>query len=748
MKKLLYILLILLPAFTVAQRTVNVQVTDKEEGEPIEGATVNIDRTNVTGYTDTNGVAVLFSVPDSAEYAVVSYMGYFRKKVKLAAGNTIQVKLEEQEEELDEVVIVTTRNYKRNTELPTRIEVVTEEEVEERSHDKPSDVSHVIREQAGIQVQRTSATGGTMSIRLQGLRGRYAQVLKDGFPLFGGFSNVIGVTQIPPLDISQVEIIKGPASTLYGGDAIAGVVNFISRKPTERPVYDVMVNAELARAVDVGAFAAQNFKWFGFSLTGMYRYQREKDWNGDNFSETPLLKRYIISPQLYFDITEKARLNIGASYTNEDRLGGAMPYIQHKRDSVYTYFEKNITDHISTNFKFEYDFGKGGKLTLKNAVNYFDREMRLPYYYFSGTQLGSATEANYHWNQKKSDLVIGVDFRTDKVTERVDSAAIDRGYNYNTFGFFVQYLYNISERTNIEGGVRVDYNTKYGVYPLPHLGIKHVWSEVFVTRFNGGMGYKLPTIYQDESEQVRFVNVLPIADSIKPELSIGGTVDLLVKAPTVNGFSIVINQMYFITHILRPMLAVNKHIVGCTGDDCDNLMYINGRGWQQSRGIETSMKMSYRGANLNVYYTLTDNNLKINGVRGIAPLTSKHIVSFFAGYESKRFGIGIDCYYFSPVKLSDGSVGRRMWELGINGQVNLKYVLIFANLENILDMRQTTYGPIIQPGSSPQRPRFKEIYAPLEGRFFNVGVKVRLGEFARKNKPDDDTGLDRLKQTD
>lgn len=746
MKQILYIWLLLLPAFAAAQSTVTVQVEDKEESEPIQDAIVNIERTNITGYTDSNGVAVLFSVPDTAQHIIVSYLGYYRKKVKLSPGTSkIEVKLEEQEEELDEVVVVTTRNDKRNTELPTRIEVITEEEVEERSHDKPSDVSHVVREQAGIQVQRTSATAGTMSIRLQGLRGRYAQVLKDGVPLFGGFSNVIGVTQIPPLDITQVEIIKGPASTLYGGDAIAGVVNFITRKPSEKPIYDIMVNAEAARAVDVGSFAAQKFKWFGFSLTGMYRYQREKDWNGDNFTETPKLQRYIISPQLYFDITDKVKLNIGASYTNEDRLGGAIPYILGKDDSVYTYYEKNQTEHVSSNFKFEYNFGKGGKLTLKNAVNYFTRQMSLPYYYFDGTQLGTASELNYHVVIKqKHDAVIGVDFRSDRVKENADSAKVDRGYDYSTFGFFANYIFSPTEKTSLEAGVRVDYNTKYGVYGLPHIAIKHVWSEVFVTRLNGGMGYKLPTIYQDESEQVRFVNVLPIHDSIRPEISIGATGDLLVKAPSINGFNISVNQMYFITHIFRPMLAHVRNIGGCPGGDCQELNYVNGNGWQQSKGVETSLKMSYRGANLNVYYTLTDNNVKINGVRGIAPLTSKHIVSFFAGYESKRFGIGIDCYYFSPVKLSDGSVGRRMWELGINGQVNFRYVLIFANLENILDMRQTTYGPIVQPSPTYATPRFKEIYAPLEGRFFNAGIKVRLGEFSKKNKPNDE-GVEKIR---
>jgi outer membrane receptor for ferrienterochelin and colicins len=143
---------------------------------------------------------------------------------------------------------------------------VDNEEVEERSHDKPSDVSHILREQPGVQVQRTSATAGTMNIRLQGLSGRYVQILKDGVPLFNGLSTSIGITQIPPLDLQQVEIIKGPSSTLYGGDAIAGVINLISRQPTETPVYDILFNGESANAYDAGFYGAQKLNGFRFRL--------------------------------------------------------------------------------------------------------------------------------------------------------------------------------------------------------------------------------------------------------------------------------------------------------------------------------------------------------------------------------------------------------------------------------------------------------------------------------------------------
>jgi outer membrane receptor for ferrienterochelin and colicins len=107
---------------------------------------------------------------------------------------------------------------------------------------RPANVSMLLHESTGMQVQQTSAVSGNASIRVQGLDGRYTQLLKDGYPNFGNFASGLSILEIPPLDLKQVEIIKGPASTLYGGGAIAGVVNFISKTPKEKGEYNFILN--------------------------------------------------------------------------------------------------------------------------------------------------------------------------------------------------------------------------------------------------------------------------------------------------------------------------------------------------------------------------------------------------------------------------------------------------------------------------------------------------------------------------
>jgi iron complex outermembrane receptor protein len=705
--------------------------SDDEHGDTLSGATAHVLNTDIAGIADSNGLVELKDIPDGEQIIEFSYIGYFKKKYKInfprpPGAPVLMIKLQSQVEEVENVLISTTRNYQKPEYLPIQVDVIEEDDVEQESHDKPSDVSHILKEQPGIQLQRTSAISGTFGIRLEGLNPDYTQILKDGFPLFGGFSNVIGITEIPPLDIQQIEIVKGPASTLYGGDAIAGVINLISKQPTPEPDYELMFNGESAKAFDGGLYAAQKFKWFAFSLTGLYRYQQQKDWSGYGFTETPYLQRYSISPQLYFDLSKHVQLNVGGDYTHEYRVGGTDAYFNGAGDSSNYYYEKNTSNHLTSNFKLTVDFGDKGTLTFKNAFNYFTRSLQLPFYLFDGVQLASISEVNYHYNHKKYDLVAGIDFKSDQFNEGTDSSAVHRNYSFLTVGAFGQFIYHIDEKTAFEGGLRIDYNNVYGAYPLPHAAILENWNSIFSTRVNFGMGYQLPTIFRDESEEARYINVLPIASNLIPELSLGGTVGLNVKLPSFGGVNIILHQLYFITHILHPLLADTASIPNCPTGDCVQTSYQNGDGFVQSDGVETGVTLKYRGIETGIDYTLTDDYQKIDNVLSITPLTSKHILSLEAGYSIKNFFIGTDCYYYSPVKLSNGSTGHYIWEVGFSAQYSYKFLLIFANLENLLNITQTSFGPIVYPNPTYARPAFAEIYAPLEGRLFNAGVKIRL----------------------
>ena len=207
-------------------------------------------------------------------------------------------------------------------------------------------------------------------------------------------------------------------------------------------------------------------------------------------------------------------------------------------------------------------------------------------------------------------------------------------------------------------------------------------------------------------------------------MSLGGTFDLSVKPASKNGWRVEFNELFFFTRILNPILADTSR---------GRISYHNANGFMQAVGLETSLKVGYRGANLIIVYTLQDQSRIIDGVRSISPLTSKHIVSMLASYEWRnRFTIGLDCYYYSPQSLNDGTLSKPIWEMGINAQVIFKWVNIFCNFENILDFRQTNYSQIVFPNPTYHQPRFSELYAPLEGRVFNVGFKLKLAEFIKQ----------------
>jgi iron complex outermembrane receptor protein len=244
-------------AFSQEPRT-QLRVVVRSEGQPVAGATVVAG--SRSGQTDADGVAQLDAVPGTATVTATKE-GFFDGKgeTQVTAGQvaTVEIELTAQPDLEEEVVVVaSTRTGRRLEDQPTRVEVIGREEIEEKLLMTPGDIVMMLNEMGGLRVQATSPSIGAASVRVQGMKGRYTRFLSDGLPLFGQQVGGLGLLQIPPMDLGQVEVIKGVASAFYGAGAMGGVVNLLSRRPGDEPTYDALFNASTLSATDAVMYIA------------------------------------------------------------------------------------------------------------------------------------------------------------------------------------------------------------------------------------------------------------------------------------------------------------------------------------------------------------------------------------------------------------------------------------------------------------------------------------------------------------
>jgi len=239
------------------QQTVYIKVLYSLLKTPLSYASVRLKGAK-NGWTADSTGTVKIKLPSDSQTLVfiASYIGYESQEKLITtpfSDSLIVIELFSVEEE-EEVVIQSTRSSRTIRDIPTRVEFVAGEELDEKANMKPGDIRMVLNESTGITTQQTSATSANSSIRIQGLDGRYTQILKDGFPLYAGFSGGLGLLQTPPLDLKQFEVIKGSSSTLYGGGAIAGLVNLISKTPTEERELKFLLDITSAGGINTSSF--------------------------------------------------------------------------------------------------------------------------------------------------------------------------------------------------------------------------------------------------------------------------------------------------------------------------------------------------------------------------------------------------------------------------------------------------------------------------------------------------------------
>ncbi|WP_442794673.1 TonB-dependent receptor [Pelobium manganitolerans] len=498
-------------------------------GESLAGATVAFKELKIGASANTDGLIYIGGIPNGTHTATFSFIGFKPKTLNLSfplQHDTLNVALAADDDELDEIIVSSTRVRGSITDVPTRMEVLTTEELGEKSVMKPGDIRMVLNETTGITTQQTSATSGNTSIQIQGLDGRYTQILKDGFPLYAGFSGGLSLLQTPPLDLKQVEIIKGSASTLYGGGAIAGLVNLISKTPSDKRELSFQINGTSAGGLDLNSFYAEKYGKAGITVFAAHNRSKAYDPSDVGFSAIPEVQRFTFNPKLFIDISDKSTLSFGLNSGYERRIGGDMHYIRGENDPAHPFFEKNLSKRLSSQLAFDHQLNPQTNLSFKNSLNYFNRDLSVPSSSFSGEQFSSFSEFTLDYTKDKSEWIFGANFWSDSFREKDVTNVIPRDYDQEIFGLFAQNTYQLSEKTAIETGLRGDYVNHYGLVLLPRVSALFKLSSKVSSRIGGGFGYQTPNIFTDEAEQLHFEKVLPInTTQTKLEKSVGGNID-------------------------------------------------------------------------------------------------------------------------------------------------------------------------------------------------------------------------------
>ncbi len=635
---------VFLSLHSFSQNTFKALVKEKESNEALPGVTVSADSLLLNGVTNDSGLIVFTRLPEGSYRFHFYSVGHKPQSVfvQLPDTTTLTVFLQREEKTLEDVTVIsTTRNNQRIENAPLKVEVLGKEEMDEENAIRPANIASILGDVSGIQIQQSSAVSGNANIRIQGLEGRYTQILRDGMPLFEGFSGSFGVLSIPPLDLRQIELVKGSASTLYGGGAIGGLINLISKRPAANQELLLTLNQTTLKESDANVYASKKYKGAGYTFFGGLTYQKPVDVNKDGLTDLPRLATAIIHPRLFFYPNDKTVIIAGYGGTFEKRKGGDWELINGAGSSQHPFFEENKTARHTGELIAERNLPQGGKAILKASLSNFDRVIQTNTHYFKGAQLNYYTEASVFLPKKHWDWVLGLNMQGDRFRKKPSDPVLLQNFSNTTVGGFVQNTWRLPANTLLETGLRVDRHARYGTFVLPRTALFHRFSQQWASRLGFGMGYKTPNALAPQNVDYPIEKITPIGAAVDAEVSYGFNAEVNFKQPLGAGRSVFVNQAFFLTRLASPIVAAQMP----SGD----VVFANQPKPILSKGLDTYLQLNLRDWEIYAGYTFTIAERTYLQHNRFMPLTPKNRLAFTLVKEVKEhWRLGLEGSYTGP----------------------------------------------------------------------------------------------------
>jgi outer membrane receptor for ferrienterochelin and colicins len=690
----------------------NVHVTG--EAHPIPNARVASGTTRAL--TDTNGAARL-RLPGGPDTIVVTKIGFRPESVYVALGaggdTTLRVELAPEAAAIAPVFITTTRAVRRLEQEPLRVEVLGGDDVGEKSEMRPADARSLLSEMSGVREQTRSPLGAT-NIRINGLPGRYTALLSDGLPLYGAQASSFTLVDLVPLDLRQVEVIKGASSALYGPQALGGVVNLISRRPPDTS--QALVNQSDPSSTDLMGFGARALapSLSGTVLAGAHQEQA-RDLDRDAWTDVPGYRRFELRPRLFWDDSAGHTAMITSGAFAEQRSAGGVVGTPGARTLVP---DSVATTHVDGGFVG--NWRTSATRSFASRLAWSDESRRRPFGQSVSRDTRRTLYGELSANQATTHhaLVAGVALSQDRFA--VDQVARLDGTN-STSGLFVQDTY--APVASLSGTIngRCDWSNNYGAICSPRLSLLARTGAVWNARLSGGTGWFAPRAQTDETETFDPSRVF-VPRSLIAERGTSLSLDV-----TATRGPLQVNGTLFQNHVKDPL-----GIQPVAGDTTGAVNVVNMPGPLATHGGELFAVYNAEPVVATAYYAVTRSrelSAETRQTREL-PLTPRETGGLDFALEEDESGAygAIEIFYTGRQALEDdpyATVSRPFTTLGLLFAKQVGRATLFLNGENLTDVRLTNYQPLVRQRIGEGGSWTVDPWAPLEGRRVNAGLKWR-----------------------
>ena len=729
-------------------------VLDAHTQEHLSFVNVQIEGTTLGCLTDESGHFYLKNLPEGELTIVFSMMGYETEKrtVSLRRDTLIEmnVAIAETSFMIDNVVVTANKYETKQREVATIVNVISPLIIQSTTSNSMADVLNF---QTGLRVEETCSNCGVPQIRINGLEGQYTQILMDSRPIFSSLASVYGLEQLPAGMVDRIEVIRGGGSALFGANAIAGVVNIITKEPTrnffnvsntsaftQQGTYDINTNLN-------ASVVSENQK-AGIYVFGVQRNRQQYDRDKDGYSDIPTLNSTTVGLRSFFKTSDYSKITAEYHHTTEFRRGG------YGIDSLQPH-ESPLTEQLKHNIDaatMKWDMYTADSKHFVSAYTSFQHIGRDSYFgtnynpdaYGKSTDIVSVTGAQYRFSYPcglmNADLSAGVEYSYNQLRDQI------LGYDRNTLqrvhlgGGYVQNEWKNKQWSILVGGRLEQHSLLEKPIFSPRANVRYTPIDPIILRVSYASGYRAPQIYEEDLHVGAVggeVSLISLDENLRPEYShsVSGSIDMYQRFGkwdlnlTLEGFFTQLNDVFTLVEnghdalgnlLLTRTNASGARVAGLNveakvgyghlltfqaGYTYNHSRYIQPEQWSPTIAPQRRM---FRTPDHYGYFLLNIEPVKHFHILTNGKVTGNMLVQHFAGYIPEDKEVTTPVFFEWDVKLCYDIPIYKHYTLEIN-----------AGVKNLLDHFQQDLDKGMDRDAG-------YIYGPATPRTFFAGVNLKI----------------------